>query len=268
MSSFLELCERAARAGGEILLEKQGKVTPIAKGPNDLVTEADFASQKVVLEILSRAHPDHLMLAEENTGGDADRDSQHAGPIGPDQYRWIVDPLDGTINYVHNAPSYAVSVALERGGELLVGVVYDPVMDECFTAAAGDGAFLNGQRIHTSTCDAMKDALVAVSFSTKVARGSVEIRRFVEVLHESHTIRRLGSAALNLCYLASGRLDGYFANAVKTWDVAAGMLILREAGGIVSAPGGGPFDLYRPQFACAATDRLQAELVEILARVE
>lgn len=263
MTNYLDICEQAARVGAEILLDRQGTVEAITKGPKDIVTEADLASQNAILQILSGAYPDHLMMAEESNG-----ESHGAGPIGPNQYRWIVDPLDGTINYVHGIPSFAVSIALERGGKVLVGVVYDPVLDECFTASNGEGAFLNGKRIYASGCESMEDALMAVSFSANVPRGSVEIRRFVEVLHASHTIRRLGSAALNLCYVASGRLDGYVASSVKAWDVAAGALLLQEAGAIITSLEGGSLDLYRPRFACAATAQLHAELMEILSRAE
>jgi myo-inositol-1(or 4)-monophosphatase len=151
---------------------------------------------------------------------------------------------------------------------VLVGVVLDPVADECFCAADSKGAFLNGERIGPSGCESMVDALIAVSFSANAQRDSVEIRRFIEILHESQSVRRLGSAALNLCYVASGRLDGYSAASVNSWDVAAGVLILREAGGVLSSLDGGQFDLARPKFACAGTVALHAQLLEILARAE
>ncbi len=268
MSKFLDVGEQAAREGGRILLDRQGKVKPIKKGRKDFYTKADTDSQEAIIEVLSNAYPAHLTLAEEGNPIEADGDSQSVEPIGPDQYRWIIDPLDGTVNYVHGVPSFAVSVALERGGQLVVGVVYDPVLDECFTATAGEGAFLNRKRIGPSQCASMQDALAAVSFSADVPRGSVEISRFVEVLHACHTIRRMGSAALNLCYVACGRLDCYVASSVKVWDVAAGVLLLQEAGAAITSLDGGPFDLYRPKFACAATDQLHTEFMEILARAE
>jgi len=268
MSHFLDVAEHAARVGAKILLERQGSVEPISKGPKDIVTEADLASQNAILDVLLNAYPDHLTLAEETCISDQGHESHPAEPIGPDQYRWIVDPLDGTINYVHGIPSFAVSIALEKGGEILVGIVYDPVLNECFTASLGQGAFLNGKRVSASSCESLEDALMAVSFSANLPRGSVEISRFVEILHASHTIRRLGSAALNLCYVASGRLDGYVASAIKAWDVAAGALLLREAGATLTSLDGGSFDLYRPKLACAATAPLHAELLEILMRAE
>ncbi len=264
MSDFLETCERAARAGGKVLLEQQGRIQARQKGPKDLVTEADLASQQVIRDVLLTAYPDHLFLGEED---DPEQLVGDAEPQG-DRYRWIVDPLDGTINYVHNLQSYAVSVALEKAGNVLVGVVLDPVANECFYAADGKGAFLNGERIGASDCESIVEALMAVSFSANADRGSIEIRRFTEVVHASQSIRRLGSAALNLCYVASGRLDGYFAASVKQWDVAAGVLILREAGGVVTSMDGGAFDLARPKFACAATAALHAQLLETLARAE
>lgn len=267
MPDYLTVCEKAAREGAKILLNRQGTVEAIEKGPKDIVTEADFASQNAIVQILLDAYPNHLVMAEE-CDGNSSAVNRSAGAIPSDQYRWIIDPLDGTINYVHGIPSFAVSVALERGGELLVGVVYDPILDECFSAVVGEGAFLNGKPVCSSTCDSMREALMAVSFSANVPRDSVEIRRFVEVLHASHTIRRLGSAALNLCYVACGRLDGYIASSVKAWDVAAGALLLREAGATITSLDGGSLDLYRPRFACAATVKLHAELMEILAQVE
>ena len=268
MPDYLTVCEKAAREGAKILIERQGTVEAIEKGPKDIVTEADLASQDAIVQILLDAYPSHLVMAEENDASGSSAVGQSAGVIGADQYRWIIDPLDGTINYVHGIPSFAVSIALERGGELLIGVVYDPVLDECFSAKVGEGAFLNGSLICSSTCQSMAEALMAVSFSANVPRGSVEISRFIEVLHTSHTIRRLGSAALNLCYVACGRLDGYIASSVKTWDVAAGALLLREAGATITSLDGSSLDLYRPRFACAATVKLHAELMEILAQVE
>lgn len=268
MTDFLKICEQAARAGGEVLLERQGRIQTKQKGPKDIVTDADLASQQVIRDIVLGAYPDHLFLGEEDLPAQSSQDSERKQRADADQYRWVVDPLDGTINYVHNLRSFSVSVALEKAGEVLVGVVFDPVVDECFRAAVGEGAFLNGERFRTSDRESMLDALVAVSFSANAERGSVEFRRLIEVVLACQSIRRLGSAALNMCYVASGRLDGYFAASVNQWDIAAGVLILREAGGVLSAMDGGPFDLSRPKFACAGTSALHAQLLEILARAE
>ena len=145
---------------------------------------------------------------------------------------------------------------------------FDPVADECFTAQAGGGARLNGVTIQSSSCERMEEALLAVSFGLRVDPDGAELRRFVRTLMASQAVRRIGAAALNLCYVAAGRLDGYYASSAKSWDVAAGMLLVREAGGSVSSLAGGPFELADPNLACAATPALHAELLEILVRAE
>jgi myo-inositol-1(or 4)-monophosphatase len=268
MNDFLAVCETAARAGGEVLLDWLDRINPQKKGPKDFVTEADLASQQVIREIIHQRHPSHRFLGEEDAPvGEPDS-------LGSPQetcnspYRWIVDPLDGTLNYVHRMPSFAVSVALEKEGDILAGVVFDPIADECFTAVKGEGAFLNQQPIRTSECRAMSDALVAVSFAANVESGSNQIQQFVDVLHASQSIRRLGSAPLNLCYVGGGRLDGYFASCVKIWDVAAGVLIVREAGGTVTSMDGQAFCLERPQLACSGTKQLHGQLLATLAQAE
>jgi myo-inositol-1(or 4)-monophosphatase len=264
MDDFLTVCEHAARIGGAILLDWVDRITARAKGPKDLVTEADLASQQAIRQVLLSAFPDHQFLGEE-TENDA-KTTQTAG--NPGGFRWIVDPLDGTLNYVRGMPSYSVSIALERDSNVLVGVVFDPLLDECFTAVQGRGAFLNGRPLRSSQCRSLDEALVAISFSADVPRGSVEIRRFIEVLHAAQSMRRTGSAALNLCYVASGRLDAYFASSLKSWDVAAGVLIAREAGAVLTSLGGREFDLQRPDLAVAATAEVHAELLQALSRAE
>jgi myo-inositol-1(or 4)-monophosphatase len=255
MSHYLKVCEQAARAGGAVLLDWVDRFAVREKGPADLVTEADLASQQAVKEILLGTFPEHGFLGEE--GGD---------PLAHRPYRWIVDPLDGTTNYVHQVPQYAVSVALEHEGELVVGTVFDPVSGECFTAEAGKGAFLNGKRLQVSNVENLAQALVVASFPAKVRRGAAEIDDFVEVLLEAQALRRTGSAALNLSYVAAGRFDAYWATETKIWDVAAGFLLIQEAGGVVTDLTGGPYVLDRPRFVAAATGPLHASLVEILAR--
>ena len=264
MQEFSEVCETAARAGGQILLDWQGRFKVQQKAPKDLVTEADLESQRVIREILLQAFPEHDFLGEEDWANDQ---ADHAAPNATNGFRWIVDPLDGTTNYVHQLHGFSVSVALEHDGELLVAAVFDPISGECFTAARGGGAFLNGDPIAVSDCKEMPQALIASSFSARVNRESPEVVRFIEVLLACQALRRLGSAALNLSYLAAGRLDAYWATSVKSWDVAAGVLLVREAGGIVSSLDGGPLDLDHPRFASAATADLHGQLLETLATV-
>lgn len=262
MSKFIETCEQAARAGGRVLLDWQNRFKSTEKGPRDLVTEADFASQKAIADIILGRFPDHQFLGEEDPTQQQRTVSQQNSP-----YRWIVDPLDGTTNYVHGLPNFAVSIALEFEGDLIAGVVFDPILQECFSAEAGKGARLNGQKIRVSDCEHMGSALLAASFSPNVQRDSLEVQRFVEVLGECQAVRRLGSCALNLCYLACGRLDGYWATSVKVWDVAAGFLILNEAGGELSSIDGQPVELDSPRFIGAATETLHKELFQQLSRV-
>lgn len=261
MQEFPQICEKAARAAGQVLLDWQGRITPKEKGSRDLVTEADFASQAKIREILLGAFPSHDFLGEEDLP-DSKLGNRSA------EYRWVVDPLDGTQNYVHRLQTFAVSIALQKRGEVVLGTVFDPVANECYTAIKGQGAYLNGARLGTKNCLVANDAMVAVSFSPHVERDSVEFRRFVETTLACQSIRRLGSAALNLAYLAAGRLDAYFATSVKIWDIAAGVLLVSEAGGIISSIHGGPVDLENPRFLASATESLHGEMLEVLRKAE
>jgi myo-inositol-1(or 4)-monophosphatase len=271
MQDFMRVCEQAARAGAEVLMDWRGQFSVRTKGPKDLVTEADGAAQEAIRDVLLSAFPTHQFVGEEDDDLENSLHTSDGKEDEPEQespFRWIVDPLDGTINYVHGLPSYAVSIGLERQGELLVGVVYNPLLDECFSAITGGGAWMNGTKLTTSGCMVPDEALIAASLPAGIAGDCVEMRRFIEVSHGCQSIRRLGSAALNLCYVACGRLDAYFASTVKPWDVAAGVLMVREAGGVVSSLDGGVFDIQRPHFTCAATEALHASLLEMLARAE
>lgn len=261
MSEFVRLCERAARVGGEILLSWRDRFKVSEKGPADLVTEADLASQEAIRMILLDAYPDHEFLGEEGNPAAVSALS----PSGQPRHRWIVDPLDGTTNYVHGFQQYSVSIAVEQAGKLLAGCVYDPCADECYTAAVGEGAFLNGQQIKASACQRLDKALVAVSLPPQVSSDSIEIRRLVATLLAAQSIRRLGSSALNLCYVAAGRLDAYWATSVKIWDVAAGALIVQEAGGSLEAFDGGPLDLSNPRLISAGSSELTTEVRAAIA---
>ncbi|MFV1964084.1 MAG: inositol monophosphatase [Pirellulaceae bacterium] len=258
---FFEVCEEAARVGGRILCDFLGCAAAREKGPRDLVTEADLASQEAIRDMVLTAFPDHRFVGEEEIPGVAESTPE---PSNESPYRWIVDPLDGTVNYVHQMPTFSVSVALERAGEILVGVVYDPIREECFSARAHGGAHLNGTSLQTSDCSQLSEALVAASFSANVQRGSPEIDRFIDVLVACQSMRRLGSAALNLSYVAAGRLDAYYATNVRAWDVAAGILIVRESGGVVASIDGTPFQLDHPKFVAASSRELHAQLIHLL----
>lgn len=254
----LAICEEAARAGGRVLTEWVGKFQASNKGPRDLVTEADLASQSEIRRILLGAFPDHGFVGEESIAG-------HATAVTADQPRWIVDPLDGTSNYVHGFPAYCVSVGLARGDELLVGAIYDPERDECFTARRGGGAACNGQPIAASGEADAAAALVAVSFPPHVTSDAQSVADFLAVVPHVHSARRTGSTAINLAYVACGRLDAFWVRRIASWDVAAGLLIASEAGGVI-----GPFvegvslTLDRPAFIAASSPELFAALQELL----
>jgi len=255
MRDYLKTCERAARAGGEQLVQWRGRFQVHSKGPSDWVTEADFASQDAIRKIVEADFPDHDFLGEEDT------EIRQTGS----RFVWHVDPLDGTTNYVHGAPPYCVSVALAEEGEVIAAAVYDPVLDECFTAERGQGARLNGEPIAVSNATNLENSLVTASFPPLVDPKSEEIQAFLRILQSAGSMRRTGSAALNLCYVAAGRFDAFWAVTIKSWDVAAGVLLVREAGGIVTAPSGSSFVLDQPKFACAASEKLHRELISGLA---
>jgi myo-inositol-1(or 4)-monophosphatase len=264
-AEFLAVGLEAAHIAGQVLLDWKDRFQPREKGPKDLVTQADLAAQEAIRECILKSFPDHDFLSEEDA---ADRRAKGLAPI-PDRlsdFRWIVDPLDGTTNYVHRLPGYAVSIALQRGDHLELGVVYDPLAKECYVAERNRGATLNGQRLTTSGCDQLNRALVALSFSPHVSRDSPEIARFVEVLLAAQSVRRMGSAALNLCYVAAGRLDAYLATSVSIWDIAAGVLIAEEAQGTVSGLSGGAVNLDRPELIAAASRPLLDQLASIASR--
>jgi myo-inositol-1(or 4)-monophosphatase len=242
-----------------VLLDKLGRVEARQKAPADLVTEADTASQDLIFRMLREKFPDHGLLGEE----DCQPDGVSAGSA---PYRWIVDPLDGTTNYVHGVPHFCVSVALEHDGELLVGVVYNPVADECFSATAGGGALLNGKRIHASSISTIGSALAAIGFPPGVNRDCPDLKAFLSTLPHCQAIRRTGSAALNLCYVAAGRFDATWSFSTRIWDMAAGVLLVREAGGVATSPSGGSLDLPSGQFLACANPQLHAELMLYVTR--
>lgn len=257
MPKLTEVCEQAARAGGQLLTRRRDEFEVQEKAPDDLVTEFDLASQRAIVDVIQKAYPDHGILAEESLNQ----------PPGEDGFRWIIDPLDGTLNFVHGLPTYSVSIAVEQNGQILVGVVFDPVSGECFTASRGGGAYRNDRPIRVSSTESLTKSLVATSFPTNVGRDAIEIEQFIEAVVRCRGIRRLGSAALNLAYLASGHFDAYWATETHAWDIAAGMLLVQEAGGCFTGLSGEPIDLDRPQFIAAATDRLHAEVLEMLQSV-
>ncbi len=218
---------------------------------SDLVTEADREAEAAIRAFLLGRHPDHAFLGEEE------------GASGKGRYRWIVDPLDGTVNFAHRFPFFAVSVALEKDGELLLGVVLDVVHDELFTAVRGQGAFLNGTRIRVSETDDLRRSLLATGFPYDVDRVPEAVEYFRRVLALGIPVRRPGAAALDLAYVAAGRIDGFWEMKLNPWDVAAGVLLIQEAGGRVSDLKGRTYRLDGPTIV-ASNGRIHAALLDRL----
>ncbi|QDT52616.1 Inositol-1-monophosphatase [Caulifigura coniformis] len=252
------VAEQAARIGGAILQDWAGRITPKEKSPKNLVTEADFASQKAIGEFLTQECPGHDFLGEEDVGPASTTSD----------YRWIVDPLDGTSNYVHRFPFYAVSIGVEHRGQLVAGAIFDPTRNEMFAASLGGGATLNGHRIEPSATGPLASALVIASLPVKTGPESPEVRRFLRVLTRAQSLQRTGSAALNLCYVAAGRMDGFWSTSLKPWDMAAGVLILLEAGGRVTGINGGPFNVDVSDLLATNGNPLHEELAELLPGVD
>ena len=231
LSAIAEVAAAAARAGGDVLRESYGRVQSVRfKGATDLVTEVDVRSEQTVVALIRSHFPTHQVLAEEGSvGGD---DARH---------RWIIDPLDGTTNYAHGLRVFCVSVGYERDGKLAAGAVYDPSMDELYLATAGGGATLNGEPIHVSATDTLIRGLLATGFPYDRAMVPIALRQFAALSMQAQAVRRVGSAALDCCWVAAGRFDGYWENIVNAWDVAAGALIAIEAGATVTDVHGAPF---------------------------
>ena len=260
MSDYLKICETAATAAGKKLAEMLGHVKVRLKAPADLVTEADVAAQKIVVETVLQAFPDHGFLGEEQLEDLPEQVTQSTG------YRWIIDPLDGTTNYVHGVPHFAVSIGLEHDGQLLVGTIYNPMTGEMFSAEHGKGATLNGQRITTSGVRELSGSLGAVGLPPGVQETDPDVKAFFNAVPLCQGLRRTGSAALNLAYIAAGRYDAGWSFSTHPWDIAAGILLISEAGGIVSGPDGSELDVNRGTFAVAATRELHEEVLEKISK--
>jgi myo-inositol-1(or 4)-monophosphatase len=229
LSRELEVAVAAAKAAGEVLYSSFGRQQQIRyKGEVDLVTEVDERAEQTIREILLAAYPDYGVLAEE--GGRLQ---------GEGDTRWIVDPLDGTTNYTHGLPIFSVSIALERAGRTVLGVVYDPLREETYVAEHSRGATLNGEPIKVSSVQELRRAILVTGFPYDRDEMPAALELFGHFAMLTQGMRRLGSAALDLCYVAAGRLDGYYERGIHAWDVAAGALILEEAGGKVTDYRGG-----------------------------
>jgi myo-inositol-1(or 4)-monophosphatase len=226
MQPMLNIAIRAARSAGEIILRSSdnvGRLHVDQKGKNDYASEVDRMAERDIINIIKSAYPDHAILAEES--------GQHQG----NDFVWVIDPLDGTTNFLHGFPQYAVSIALKHKGKLEVGVIYDPLRDELFTAKRGGGAMLNNRRLRVTNQSSLKGALIGTGFPFKTDQHlDAYVGMFRAITKDSAGIRRAGAAALDLAYVAAGRLDGFWEIGVMEWDVAAGILLIKEAGGVVT----------------------------------
>lgn len=253
VSTYVETAVSVAREAGAILRDRFGQPHDIRyKGPLDMVTEADKAAEELIAARLGAAFPNHDLLGEEGSRG------AEGSP-----FRWVIDPLDGTTNFAHNLPTFAVSIALEEEGHPIVGVIYDPMRDELFVAGRGEGATLNGTPIHPSSIDELIGSLLVTGFSYKKEQRERQGEVWCAMLMRAQAIRQTGSAALNLCYVASGRLEGYWERGISPWDVSAGALIVAEAGGLVTDMGGGDFRSADRQ-VLASNGLVHQQMLEVL----
>jgi myo-inositol-1(or 4)-monophosphatase len=257
---MLDLAIRAAREAGNILQDFAARGFQIEnKGRIDLVTEADLASEGHIKELIISHYPTHRILAEES-GVSAHSDTA-------EDYCWIIDPLDGTTNYSHGLPCYAVSIGVERKGEMVIGVIYDPTRDELFAAERRGGATLNGEKIRVSEIEHLERALLVTGFPYDVReRMDLYLPAWRKFLEKAQGVRRLGSASIDMCSVAAGRMDGFWERGLNPWDTAAGWIIVEEAGGRVTMLDGSPFDNYVASLLCT-NGRVHEEMLAVLSEV-
>ena len=252
MSSDLELAERAARAAGEVLMTYYGRAPEglaSKTSATDPVSDADREAERVIRELLTTERPDDGLVGEEGSRVDGNQDR-----------RWIVDPLDGTVNFLYGLRAWGVSIALEDSDGLAVGVVFNPVSGECFAAERGKGATMSGRPIHVTDCRSLDRAMVATGFSYESEHRAEQAKLLVQLLPRIRDLRRAGAAALDLAYVAAGRVDAYYERGLKRWDEAAGLLLVREAGGVTADLEGEPHGV-----VAAATPELLEELMPFVA---
>ncbi len=262
MGQFRKVAVQAALKAGEILIQHAGRVKKVGyKDEVNLVTEVDCLSEEAIIKMIRSQFPDHGILTEESEG----KKSKSA-------YKWVIDPLDGTTNYAHDFPSYCVSIALEKDGEIHLGVVYNPNLDELFVAEKGRGAFLfrergstkNKRKISVSQTARLSQSLLATGFPYDIRTSQIDnLNHFANFYKRSQAIRRAGSAALDLCYLAMGRFDGFWELKLSPWDMAAGSLLVTEAGGKVTDFSGGAFKIYLKEIL-ASNGKIHQQMIDVL----
>jgi myo-inositol-1(or 4)-monophosphatase len=258
MHALLNVAVMAARRAGETLIRKMVSLDKLKieeKGHNDYVSDADRAAERAVISTIQKHYPDHAFLAEES------------GVTGESDHVWIIDPLDGTTNFLHGFPVFAVSIGVQVGGRMEHACVYDPLRQELFTASRGDGAQLDGHRLRVSGQKLLARALVGTGFPFRQADQDTGpyLAMLAKVISNTSGVRRAGAAALDLCYVAAGRLDAFFETRLSAWDIAAGSLIIREAGGIVSGLDGSENYLESGHVLCG-TPKVYADLAKLCAR--
>lgn len=249
---YFRAAQNAALKAAEVLHHWREKFQVKEKGRFDLVTEADLASQQAIVAVLSSSFPDHAFLGEEE-GASKTRPAPDAPPT------WIIDPIDGTTNYVHDCPFYCISIGLQVQGELVVGAIYDPSRKEMFAAGKGIGAWLNDHRIKVSTIPNLTKALMATGFPADLRGNEKSLDWWKHFSYQTQALRRTGSTALNMAYVAAGRFDAYYAFDNNVWDIAAGVVLVREAGGSVTNIDGSHYDPYTPD-ALATNGHLHHEM--------
>jgi myo-inositol-1(or 4)-monophosphatase len=259
-SALINVMSRAADKAARGLRRDFGEVEQLqvsVKGPGNFVSTADHRAEKILRQELQHGRPDYGFLMEESG----------ASPGSDPEHRWIVDPLDGTTNFLHGLPHFCISIALERAGEIVAGVVLDPILDELFWAEKGFGAFLNDRRLRVSSRRQLSTALIATGTPYEEGESRARyLRQWGAVMDSVADVRRMGAAALDLAYVAAGRFDGYWEYGLSPWDLAAGVLLVREAGGYVSDPEGGGDPLASGNIL-AANDQLHPALLTALAEV-
>jgi myo-inositol-1(or 4)-monophosphatase len=255
---MLELAIEVARQAGRFLKQNVGRIQQIDRKlgqETNLVTEIDRNAERMIVERIKRRYPHHSFLGEEFGGSDEQS-----------EYKWIIDPLDGTTNFTHGLPIFCVSIGLEVNGELRLGVVYDPNLNELFTGERGKGAYLNNRRVHVSTTRRLGESLLVTGFPYDIKTKTDNIfAHFQNFLNEAQAVRRLGSAALDLCYVAAGRFDGYWESFLNPWDMAAGVLIVQEAGGTCTDLRGFPTTIYEKPLL-ATNGLIHEQMVDVLRR--
>jgi myo-inositol-1(or 4)-monophosphatase len=254
LEKIRDVAVAAAARAGETLYRNWGGIHDVEKkGTIDLVTEADGASEKAIIEVIRSAFPDHTILAEES-----------GLALGTDPYEWIIDPLDGTTNYAHNLPEFTVSIAFAHEGEVAFGLILSPVFGELFCALRGQGAELNGRPIHVSGVKTVRDSLLVTGFPYDLVSviGPL-MQRLETLLLAAQGVRRLGSAALDLCYVACGRFDGFWEQNLHPWDTAAGWIIVQEAGGQVTDFSNGNYNIDKKEIL-ATNGLIHQEMTELL----